>query len=707
MADGFKPNPPSPDEVDQILAGYGVGAQRAAAPQDASNDILRQYGVTLKPGAVPPSDDASSRGLVVPAVKAAPGNTRGLTELEPAEYYTPQQVKEGNKRGIGAQFVSGIPIVGPAMNLLTATNGVPATPGAPNTFDQRFYDQQQADRAFSAQHPFLSTAAQLAGSALGYGGLARMVPQLMGLTGPTVAARIYQGVAGNAGLSAADALLRRENPLTAAEVGGISGVAAPIGGQASEGAINAAAHSLWPRPGPLSGVPRAGIDLLANALRGETSGTIAAATRRMGPSGVFADINPLTTDIAGAISDLPIAERGTIQNAYRARAASQPDRVDAALTRATGVPGGINIVQYHDWLEQQREASAAPLYDQWRNMSVEPTDNLTGNIIPRLEKAGALDEAQYLAGVTGQKIDRENMTPAQYDLVKRGLDSKIEDAFSGGNKTRARALVQLKNDLISEIGQTNAGQVWNQARQAFHERSNLMDQLQAGYETPLGGRSAQSVDEFSDEWNGLTGPEKVARIMGWRKMISEGMGESGNAAGNMRSKLLAPNNQAKLRIMLGPQADELIDTLKSEKDFSDRLPSIIPNYNTGASGQTRAERQKMFAPAENALASWVPELSLTNPLNLVPAAARPGAVAQDFASARAGSIPPSLVPILLASQQDVPSTAAAIMREGQRMTNVNRLASKLAGRPVHFAIAGPGQAEYRRQYQLSQPLAPP
>ncbi|HLH92064.1 MAG TPA: hypothetical protein VKX28_26830 [Xanthobacteraceae bacterium] len=712
MADTVTPTPPSQDQINDVLARYGVGPGPSTVVAPASSDdaaqVLQRYGVTLNPKApvAPTADsDAAARGLVVPGTnddlaKVKPGSK---FKFEAGEYFTPQEVKSGLNRGIGSQFVNGIPIVGPAFNALTAE----INPGAP-TFGQRFYDQQAADRAYAALHPALSTGANVAGSLVGYGGIARAAPALLGLSGPTTGARIYQGIAGGGGLNALDAILRGENPIPAATIGAVSGGIAPAAGAVSEGAANAAARLAWPRPNALAGVPRSGINVLTNALAGETPSSIAAAVDRMGPAGVFADLNPRTTDIAGAISDLPIAERTAIQNAYRARAAAAPQRVDAALTKATGVPGGINVVQYADWLDQQRSAAAGPLYDQFRSMSVQPTPKLTQDIIPRLEKAGAFERAEYLAGITGQKIDRANMTPAQYDLVKQGLDSKIDQAYANGDKTVGSKLVALKNDLIDEIGQTNAGQVWNKARQTFADRSNVIDQLEAGYNTPLGGRSAQSVDEFEQEWNGLSRPEQIARTMGWRKMIAETMGEPGNAASITRGKLLSPNNQAKMRIMFGDQkADELIGTLQQEKDFADRLPAVIPNWNTGASAQTRAERMQMFAPPTNALSSWTPGLDLTNPLHVVPSALRPGTVAQDFAMARAGRVPPSLVPILLTPQAQVPDVADAIMSEGNRLAKTSSLVRNYVARPAQFAIAGPGQAEYRRRYELAQPLQPP
>lgn len=718
-------SPPSQDEIDQVMAGYGLGsngqvAPTVVAPEDSA-DVLKGYGVTLKGGAAtqfpsPPSyeqtfkDDIAAR-KAYESQQFRPGKIPTAPEPLP----TRAEFKSGEKRGLGAQFVGGIPIAGPALNLFTAATA-PNVPGEPATFGQRFYDQSQADRAYAMAHPWSSFGANLAGNMIGYGGIAKAFPSLLGLTGPTLATRIYQGVGGGGGLNALDATLRGENPLTAAEVGAGGGVLGPIMGEGARSFTNAAASNFWPRPGPLIGVPRQGISLLSNALSGETPASLAAARARMGPSGFLADINPQTTDLAGAISDMPIAERAMIQDAYRTRAAGQRGRIEDALTQATGIGPDVNVVDLKNFWTESRKAAADPIYQQWRSMQVHPTDALK-DMIPRLEKVGAFDEAEYLSGATGTPINRNFFTGGPqkaypttetWDLVKRGLDSKIEQAYSAGNNTRARALVGLKGELLAEIEKTPAGQVWKQARSEFADRSALIDQLAAGRDTFLGSRAGLSADELREELGQLSGPELAARMIGMRKAVAEAMGDTTEGAGRMREKLLAPNNQDKMRLMLAGNpgaADDLIATLESERHLARNLPAVIPNMSTGASGQTRTERGRLFAPAP--AASWLPDVDLTHPLNMIPASMRAGNVLQDFANARAARVAPALAPILLTPQPQIGDLVNALSQEGRRMANVNSLVSRYVATPMHFAIAGPGQAEYRRHIEMQNPLALP
>jgi len=137
-----------------------------------------------------------------------------------------------------------------------------------------------------------------------------------------------------------------------------------------------------------------------------------------------------------------------------------------ALTQAFGRQLILKIFRMRSWKTEKLR------YAQWRSTQVQPTDTLKA-LIPRLEAVGAFDKAKYLGSAKGISLserfftsgqNREYPTAATWDLVKRGLDSKIEQALSGGNKTRASALLGLKDELITKIGKTEAGQVWNQAR---------------------------------------------------------------------------------------------------------------------------------------------------------------------------------------------------------------------------------------------------
>lgn len=708
-----KKTPASDADLADTLEAYGIEPS-ASAPvtpvPDAGTlaDTLSAYGVVLKPRgksektetvvpAAGPALVTTSSGKVVPAAETPP---------------TEREKKAGAARGLRAQTISAIPIVGPAMDLAEAA--IPVA-GKANTFGQRFYDQKQADRAFALENPLSSAGAQVAGSLIGYGGIAKAFPALMGTVGPTLAARAYAGTAGGAGINTFDAALRGDNPIPAGIIGASGGLAGPLVAGGTRGTVNAIAQYAYPRPGPLKDVPRAGINILSNALEGETPASIAAGRARMGPHGFFGDLTPGLTDVTGAIADIPGPGKQLVREAYARRADEQGNRIEGALTRAMGQR--VNVVDQTQYLTEARAAAADPLYEQWRNSVVHPTQKLQ-SLIPRLEKSGAFNLAEELSGISGRPINREWFTASlhdgskageaptteTWDYVKRGLDRRIDQAYSAGDKTLARELVNLKGEMIGEIGKTPAGKIWNQARSEFADRSALIDQTAAGRDTFVGGRSGTTVDEFHEELKHLSRPELMARIQGTRDIASEAMGASKNGDTSLRNKLLAPNNQEKLRLLLGkPDGDALIKTLREEEHLGNQTSNVLGNMQTGASGSMRSERKKMFDPPQ--LPIW--DLDVTRPGTWLPPSGRPHNVLQAVMNDRASRAAPSLAPLMI--ERDAPRMDAlveAIRNHNDRIENVNALSAPWIRRGG-AAISGPGQAFYRRHYENQLQLPPP
>jgi len=414
--------------------------------------------------------------------------------------------------------------------------------------------------------------------------------------------------------------------------------------------------------------------------------------------------------LAAGISNRPEAPASTaIGEAYRTRQVAQRAVTENALTHAFG--NKVDLEGFKGMITENRAAAADPLYEQWRSMQVQPTPELNA-LVPRLKAAGAFDEAQYLAGTRGkpitepfptgeeptltqaiQQLHGQGKGPAQYpttetwDLIKRGLDSKIEQAYSGGNKTRAAALIGLKNDLINEIGKTDAGQVWNQARREFADRSALLDQIDAGQDTFLGARSGLSADQLRQELQGLSGPELAARIVGARNAADEVMGATRNGDTTLRNKFLAPNNQDKLRLLLGDnRANDLIKTVEQQ----DYLAAQAKYVNPRAGSPTAPRNAAINALEPPPTPEWNP--NITQPLSFIPPAAvdamRPSTILQGGRQAAYASARQQIAPLLLARGNALADAINAIGQEGAARTAAARTGAR-AGRYATAAITGP------------------
>ena len=669
------------DDVDtpepgSVLARFGFSANGRSVdegkPRKAGDDapepgsILRRFGFDYAPDVV--------------AKQPLPAAMQPPPEAPP----TAAETALAAQRGVPAQIVGGVPLAGPGLNwALAAGSAARPQQGETGTFTERFgrrlEEQRRADAAFAQQNPATAAAANVAGGAAMLPVAGARLP--FGLA-ETLGGRMYGGLGGGASVNAADAFLRGQDPLTAALIGGAGGFFGPAIGEGASGVTRAAGNAV-PVPGPLAGVNRTGRDMLTNALQGETPASVAAGRTRAGPAGFVSDINTGLTDLAGGIADIPGAGKETIREAYRTRSAEAGKRIDDAVTKAMGPP--VNVVETEKNLTEARKAAADPLYAQWRDTQVEPTPALKG-LIPRLEAAGAFDQAEKLSGITGEPINRkfftggpqkEYPTTQTWDYVKRGLDGKIEQAYASGDKTTARALIGLKGELVDEIEKTPAGQVWKQARQAFADKSVLIDQLAAGRDTFIGGRSGLTPDELREELRGLSAPELQARVQGARSAITDAMGDSIHGDNRLRDRLLASNNQAKLRMLIGKPADELIANLQAERYLT------AQDQNVRGGSQTTPKKERVNALMPQPLPEYDP--SLSKPLSWIPPSARealrPGTIIEGSRAAQHEAARNALAPILVQPSGTASTFLKAIMDEATR-----RAAVAARGRQVGGAV---------------------
>lgn len=92
--------------------------------------------------------------------------------------------------------------------------------------------QEAKTKGFESEHPYVDTAAKVAGGIGAFGGALKAVPRLAGPLGfeGTIPQMVGKGAVSGAGISAADAIARGEDPIKAAEFGATTGAAAgPIG----------------------------------------------------------------------------------------------------------------------------------------------------------------------------------------------------------------------------------------------------------------------------------------------------------------------------------------------------------------------------------------------------------------------------------------------------------------------------------------------
>lgn len=615
------------------------------------------------------------------------------------------------KRGYAAPFVKGFPVVGPTLEHgAAAVNALIDREPPDSTFGERqsreLTTSRNATKFFEQENPGGSLVAELGGALTGtlplmatkIGGMA------MGTYGPSTGSRVLTGTLGNAGINALDAALRGDNVGHGAMIGAAGGFAGPIIGEMARGTTNFAARTLMPRTGALADMHPGAINKLTAALEGETPGSLATGRTRMGPQGFLGDINAGMTDIAGGLADTPGSHKAIVREAYRVRDAGARSRIEQAATDAAGPP--VNTVQFTKMTTEARKKAADPLYKQFRDTVIDPTAEIQA-LVPRLEKAGAFKMAEELAGVTGDKINLQFLGPdgakmasptAQtWDYVKRGLDRRIDAAYSGANpdRTLGAALVKLKNELIEQIENAPGGDVYRQARHAFQEHSSLLDQVKAGKDMFVGGRAGLSADELREELKGLSRPELSARIIGVRSAIKDTMGATFNGDTQMRNKFLAPNNIEKLELVLGKdRAKALIDSMHQEKFLKDQSQNVVHG------SQTTPKRERVDALRTSPLPEWNP--NLTQPLSWLPPAMldqlRPSNVIDAWRSQGNNKAMNQLSQLVTMPEgPQMNDLIAALAGESRRRAVTDQRAGAV-GNMLGGVISGPGTTTARRRY---------
>ena len=100
-------------------------------------------------------------------------------------------------------------------------------PGWSERYRRSLEMQDKGDESFAAAHPYIDTAAKVAGGVGGSIPMMLAAPAAFGLTGP-LPQMVMRGAASNAALGAADAAVRGENIVAPAAIGGVVGAGAPL-----------------------------------------------------------------------------------------------------------------------------------------------------------------------------------------------------------------------------------------------------------------------------------------------------------------------------------------------------------------------------------------------------------------------------------------------------------------------------------------------
>jgi hypothetical protein len=323
----------------------------------------------------------------------------------------------------------------------------------------------------------------------------------------------------------------------------------------------------------------------------------------LGPQAMLMDMGPNNRAVGAALTKRTGPEMTTAVKTLSQRAKGAEGRIDDAINAAMGKP--VNVPQTIEQMQAAKQAAAKPLYDAFRATPIKPTASL-GNILDRAKAAGAYDTAAKLAAQDGIDVSQASNNGLFIDLIKRGLDSKIETAMRAGDATQVRSLSGIASDLRNEtdailrsqgnVARDAAGNVlrdpktglplsiYQRARQVAGEHLKLSDAFEKGQKAFDKNLSAE---QMAYNMRRMSPEERQMFRMGARTQIRNVAENASTKAGanpdTAERRMLQSRNAQKKLSMIADRpaaARSLTRTLEAETRFDNTAQKALQNSDT-------------------------------------------------------------------------------------------------------------------------------
>lgn len=415
-----------------------------------SDTMSKHYG-----GGAPEAEPVTANKVVRAAATGVPVVGGVLNKLDAATNATLAPVVEP----LLAPSASDISRPGPSTESIGNVPLPGKTPGWKERYAKSLAMQNKSDEDFAAAHPYIDTAAKVAGGVGGSIPMMMAAPAAFGLTGP-LPQMVMRGAASNAALGAADAAVRGENIVAPAAIGGVVGAGAPLVARAIGKGVQAVRDYRNPPAVTPQNVERvAGVDIPLTSgqatadpalqaeeeimRRGARGGSAEAIARQAdeeakkaleeATSGIAASLDPAgasprtAPQAAGQLVQSELAAQAAAQDAARA---AQVSRVGAeGETLARGLGGGAAPVSPFDAAEStgaavtaRRDAKVAATKEAYK-----ARDAVAGEFDPSVPRGLAEDIRARLQ--TGPPAERIHVDPVNESVANKAL--KIIDQTVG------------------------------------------------------------------------------------------------------------------------------------------------------------------------------------------------------------------------------------------------------------------------------------
>lgn len=595
-------------------------------PQSSSDDIFAQWGI--QPGSAPEQGTKKAQTKsAAPPVVANPnsdifaqwqiGNTKPRVLVETkkglvdratgqrvlAKDATPDEIMNrvpeqslGEKIGGAARatiqgIVNGVPIAGPSLVNVANSIAVAGRPGGMSREDAYniIRERQQQDET---ANPISSFTGNLLGAAGSFGMAANAIPgaaRVLGVTGPSMRARMAAGAASGGVIGVGDSVARNTDPLTGAAFGFAGGAAGPpIGALVGAGANKLVNAVNYVMPTNVSGASRPTANFLGEVISADDAPSVRANLARFGPQAMLVDAGPSLTTVGGGLATKPGDANSIVMNALRQRAGGANSRLTGDLQSSLGpapVPSQIqeNIRAAQISLSPQYDA----VFSRARAVNTEPLANDLDASLANLRGPAqrAVREVRGYLNIPG--TNQLDPNPRALFATREAIDGIIRTEV---DDKVIRQLTMARQRVDAELAR-NVPAIKDVDAQ-FQELARQQEGLELGGRVLDSGKTAIRPQEMRQQFQeaaipagNLVGPSATPmRIQeGTRAEVDRLVGTKSNDLVALRDVLQGEGgwNTDKLSAVFGPErTNRLLGSVSREAQFADTTNTITRNSET-------------------------------------------------------------------------------------------------------------------------------
>lgn len=304
---------------------------------------------------------------------------------------------------------------------------------------------------------------------------------------------------------------------------------------------------------------------------------VLAERAALGEGSTLADVKSMEGLAQGAA--LTPSGRTYVPN-FEQRQLTQQTRIMDKLSGITGKKAE-NFTGDLKMFIEERSKAASPFYERAFEQEFIPSESFEP-LFKRLKNSGALKEAVKIAKIEGRNIDMDAMTYTDLHSVKIAVDDMISASYSGGSSNRAKALKDLKTDLLEEMELNNAD--YKMGRLQFSGDSGVINSAELGANifNPKKNGAKLTTDQLKDEVGQMSTDEFTAFQGGMAKAVSDRIADVPETADAARRLWSRPKIRETLKVAFENenQFESFLGGLEKETQFTDTLRKLFQGSQT-------------------------------------------------------------------------------------------------------------------------------